>query len=339
MKVPHVKSRWLFGSLGIALVAGAVAGTAPVRAEETSFTIGTARDVQLGAQIAMAKHKGFFKAEGLDIKVAFFGSGAEATSAMAAGKLQIGTFGDFPTIAMISAKLPVKMLTATAEISGTQQVVVRKGITKPADLKGKKIGLLVGSSSESFLSSMLRHYKVPLKSVEFINMRPPEQVAALARGDIDGLTVWQPYLLRAKNRAGGHALVSALRSYIPGMEGPVSFYAAYSVLVVRDEFLGKNPSSIKAVLRALHKAETYINANKDDTAKSMEKNMRAAAKDLRVFLDENVYNMGLDAKFVKTLNKTVQFMHSVGKVKSKAKVEDYIAASSMKSLFPSRVSY
>ena len=339
MKVAQVKSRWLVGSLGVALFVGTLAGAGPVRGEETSFSIGTSRDLQLGAQIAMAKHKGFFKEEGLDIKVAYFGSGAEATSAMAAGKLQIGSFGDFPTIAMISGKLPVKILTAMAEISGTQQVVVRKGIDKPEDLKGKKIGLLVGSSSEALLNSMLKHYNVPLDTVELINMRPPEQVAALARGDIDGLTVWQPFLLRAKDKAGGHTMVSALRSFIPGMEGPLNFYAAYSVLVVRDEFLQKNPNSIKAVLRALQKAEKYINANKDDTAKSMEKNMRAAAKDLRVFLDENVYNMGLDAKFVKTLNNTVQFMHSVGKVKSKAKVEDYIAASYLKSLLPDRVTY
>ena len=339
MKVHQVKSHWLVGSLSVALIVGNLAGADPVRAEETSFTIGTARDLQLGAQIGMAKHKGFFKKEGLDITVAYFGSGAEETSAIAAGRLQIGSFGDFPTIGMISAKLPVKILTVIAEISGTQQVVVRKGINKPEDLKGKKIGLMVGSSSEALLNGMLHHYNIPLNSVELINMRPPEQVAALARGDIDGLTVWQPYVLRGKNQAGGHVLVSALKSYIPGMEGPLDFYAAYSVLVVRDEFLQKNPSSIKAVLRALQKAEKYINANKDDTAKTMEKDMRAPAKDLKVFLGENVYKMGLSAKFVRTLNHTVQFMHSVGKVKSKVKVEDYIAASHLKSVFPNLVTY
>ena len=339
MKDHRVKSQWLVGGLGVALLVGTLAGADSVRAEDKSFRIGTSRDLQLGAQIGLAAEKGFFKKEGLDVKVAYFGSGAEMTSAMAAGRLQIGSFGDFPTVGMISGKLPVKILTAVAEISGTQQLVVRKGIKRPRDLKGAKIGLLVGSSSEALLNSMLRHYNVPRKSVTLINMRPPEQVAALARGDIDGLTVWQPFLLRAKRQAGGHTMISALRSYIPGREGPLNFYAAYAVLVSRDAFLKKNPNSIKAVLRAMKKAEDYINANEADAAKTMEKVMRAPAKDLKVFLGENVYKMGLDAKFVKTLNNTVEFMHSVGKVKSKAKVENYIAASYMKSLYPKRVSY
>jgi aliphatic sulfonates family ABC transporter substrate-binding protein len=339
MSTLRKKTGWLVGSVSVALLAGSVMVADAARAEEMSFTIGTSRDLQLGAQIGIAKHKGFFKAEGLDIKVAYFESGAEETSALAAGKLHIGSFGDFPTISMVSSNLPVKILTSVAEISGTQQVVARKGINKPEDLKGKKIGLLVGSSSESLFNTTLGHFGVPLESVEILNMRPPEQIAALARGDIDALTVWQPFVLRAKNKAGGHAMVSALQSFIPGMEGPLSYYAAYSVLVVRNEFLQENPNSIKSVLRALKKAEDYINGNKDDAAKTMEKDMRAPAKDLRVFLDENVYKMGLDAKFVKTLNNTVNFMHSVGKVKSKAKVENFIDDSFLKSVHPELVTY
>ena len=74
-------------------------------------------------------------------------------------------------------------------------------------------------------------------------------------------------------------------------------------------------------------------------AKTMEKDMRAPAKDLRVFLGENVYDMGLDAKFVKTLNRTVAYMHSVGKIKSKPSVESYIDDSFLKSVFPNLVTY
>lgn len=334
-----MKSQWLIGGLGAALLLGALTGADPVHADDTKFTIGTARDLQLGAQIGMAKHKGYFKEEGLDIKVAYFGSGAEMTSAMAAGKLHVGSFGDFPSMIMIASKLPVKVVTGVAEISGTQQVVVSKRIKTPQDLKGKKVGLLVGSSAESLLNSMLSHYGVSRKSVELVNMRPPEQVAALARGDIDGVAVWQPYALRSKAQAGGHAMVSALQSYIPGKEGPVDFYAAYSLLMVRDGFLQKNPNTMKAVLRALLKAQKFINGNKDATAKTMEKDMRAPAKDLRVFLDENVYDISINAKLVKTLNKTVGFMHSIGKIKSKPKVEDHIAASYLKSVDPKLVSY
>ena len=331
----RMKSHWLVGTLAVALIAGA----ASVRAEDTEFQIGSSRDLQLGAQLGIAMHKGFFKEEGLDIKVAYFTSGAEMTSALAAGQLKLGSFGDFPTVNMIAGNLPVKIITGVAEISGTQQLVVANGINKPGDLKGKKIALTVGSSAESLFAATLDNFGVPLDSVEVLNMSAPEQVAAMARGDVDGITVWQPYVLRAKNQAGGHAMISALKSFIPGMEGPLSYYAAYSVLVVRTEWLDKNPNTMLKVLRAMKKAQDYINSNKDDTAKTMEKDMRAPAKDLRVFLDENVYDMGIDKKFVRTLNKTVGFMHRVGKIKSKPSVESFIDDSYLKKVIPNRVTY
>ncbi len=339
MKLHRNRSRWLVAGVSLALLVGSAAVGTQAFAEETKFTIGTARDLQLGAQIGMAKHKGFFKEEGLDVEVAYFGSGAEMTSAMAAGKLQIGSFGDFPSIIMVSKKLPVKIVSVMAEISGTQQVVVSKNVKQPSDLKGKKIGLLVGSSAESLLNGTLRHFKIPLDSVELVNMRPPEQVAALARGDIDGLAVWQPHAYRAKTQAGGHALVSALESFVPGMEGPLSYYAAYSLLMVRDEFLNANPNSMKAVLRALNKATKYVNGNKDDTATTMEEDMRAPAKDLRVFLDENVYDMTLSSKLITTLDNTVNFMHEVGKIKSKPNFRDAISSSFLKSVSADLVAY
>ena len=339
MKLHRNRSRWLVAGISLALLVGSAAAGTQAFAEETKFTIGTARDLQLGAQIGMAKHKGFFKEEGLDVEVAYFGSGAEMTSAMAAGKLQIGSFGDFPSIIMVSKKLPVKIVSVMAEISGTQQVVVSKNVKQPSDLKGKKIGLLVGSSAESLLNGTLRHFKIPLDSVELVNMRPPEQVAALARGDIDGLAVWQPHAYRAKTQAGGHALVSALESFVPGMEGPLSYYAAYSLLMVRDEFLNANPNSMKAVLRALNKATKYVNGNKDDTATTMEEDMRAPAKDLRVFLDENVYDMTLSSKLITTLDNTVNFMHEVGKIKSKPNFRDAISSSFLKSVSADLVAY
>ena len=339
MNMLRMKSHWLVGALAVALLAGTFGDATSVRADDTKFKIGSSRDLQLGAQLGMAMHKGFFKEEGLDIQVAYFTSGAEMTSALAAGQLQLGSFGDFPTVNMIASNLPVKIITSVAEISGTQQLVVKEGINKPEDLKGKKIALTVGSSAESLFASTLANYKIPLDSVEVLNMSAPEQVAAMARGDVDGITVWQPYVLRAKNQAGGHAMISALKSFIPGMEGPLNFYAAYSVLVVRNEFLAKNPNTMKKILRAMKKAEEYINANKDDTAKTMEKDMKAPAKDLRVFLDENVYKMGLDPKFVKTLNRTVNYMHSVGKIKSKPSVQSFIDDSYMKSVLPDLVTY
>ena len=106
MNMLRMKSHW-FGRHSCRCVARRYIGdAASVRAEDTKFKIGSSRDLQLGAQLGIAMHKGFFKEEGLDIQVAYFTSGAEMTSALAAGQLKLGSFGDFPTVNMIAGICP-----------------------------------------------------------------------------------------------------------------------------------------------------------------------------------------------------------------------------------------
>ena len=332
-------AKWFGLILSLMFVSPIIAdGAAP---ETTKLTIGSSKDVQLGAQLTIAKRKGWFKEEGLDVTVAYFTSGAEETAALAAGAIKIGSFGDSPTSNMMGAALPIKVIAAQAEITGTQHVVVRKGINKPEDLIGKKVGLTVGSGAEPLFLGFLNHYGVSSDKVKILNMRAPEQVAALARGDIDGLAVWQPHALRAKQKAGGHSIVSGTHSFIPGKEGPIDFYGAYSLLSVRDEFIKSSPNTILAILRALNRATKFLNdpKNLDEAAKLTEKDMGQSLGDLKVFLQENIYDMSINPKVVRTVTRTINFLHSKGKLKSKPNFDKFLHLRFLKEIDPSLIKY
>ena len=72
-------------------------------------------------------------------------------------------------------------------------VVAKKSITKPADLKGKKVGVLLGGTVEYFAKLYLASGGVDLKDVEVVNLRPMEMVTGLVRGDIDAFVIFQPF--------------------------------------------------------------------------------------------------------------------------------------------------
>ena len=138
MRSKHTRKDWVIRScLGVAFVAAALsAAPSSVDAEETSFTIGTARDLQLGAQIGMAKHKGFFEEEGLDITVAYFGSGAEMTSAMergvpqADGSRMVGPTFDVEKVAeavLFIANLPLDTNVLFMNMMATKMPFVGRG--------------------------------------------------------------------------------------------------------------------------------------------------------------------------------------------------------------------
>ena len=336
------KRMWIGLALAVLfLLPGLASGAMMGKPEQTNIRIGSSKDLQLGAQIGYAKAKGWFKEKGINVTPAYFTSGAEMTSAMAAGALKIGSFGDGPTANMLGGRLPIKIITAMAEISGTQQVVVRKGINHPKDLIGKKVGLTVGSSSQPLFLSMLNHFGVDNNKVNILNMRAPEQVAAFVRGDIDGVAVWQPHVRAAKLKGGGHALISAVESFIPGAEGKVDFYSAYSIMSARNELINCCPNTIVTILSVLERATKVLQDKKnwDEASQKLVRDFERPADELKIYLNQNRYDMSIDKRMVKTLQTTINFLESKGKLKSKPNVNDFLEPKFLKQINPALVSY
>lgn len=312
------------------------AGTAAAQPEVRSLKIGTARDPQLATEIAVAKYKGFFEQEGLNVEISYFVSGAEMMSAVAAKQLWLGSFGDSPAINLRAGGHPVKVIARMADISGTQQIVVQKGVTRAEDLKGKKVGLQVGSSAEAVLGEFLKANGLKMGDVQVVNMSPPDQVAAFGRGDIHAVSVWQPFVLRAK-QAGGHALASANRSFIPGQEGAKKYYAVHAVLVGREEFLKQNPKTVEAALRAMIKAAEFARGNPDETAKILGRDIQFPVEDIKAMVLENQYDMSITPEMAADLARTIEFLAGLGKLKTKPKVEELLDVGFLSRLAPDLV--
>ena len=64
-----------------------------------------------------------------------------------------------------------------------------KGISKPADLKGKKIGLPLGTISEFYLGRFLNLNGMNVSDVTIINLPVTQDVTALANGSVDAVVV------------------------------------------------------------------------------------------------------------------------------------------------------
>ncbi len=126
-----------------------------------------------------------------------FDSGADVITAIASGSIDIGYVGSSPLAAAASRELPIETIYVVGLISDAEALAV-KGITKPEDLKGKKIATPFVSTAHYSLLTALKHWKVDPKSVQILNLRPPEIAAAWERGDIDGAYVWDPVLAQLK---------------------------------------------------------------------------------------------------------------------------------------------
>src|SRR5262245_48212691 len=128
----------------------------PLADAQTKVAIGTARDPNLGAQIVIAREKGYFRDANLDADIKYFPSGGDLMSAFVGGSVAYGSAGATPVLTIRSRPFPLKIISQISDISGAQQLLVKKSVNSLDALRGKKVGLLRGTASEALFNSIAK---------------------------------------------------------------------------------------------------------------------------------------------------------------------------------------
>jgi len=143
------------------------------------------------AKVAQADNT-FEKASGAKVDWRKFDSGASIVRALASGDVQIGNLGSSPLAVAASQQVPIEVFLLASQLGNSEALVVKKNITKPEDLIGKRIAVPFISTTHYSLLAALKHWGIKPGQVEIINLQPPAIIAAWQRGDIDGAYVWSP---------------------------------------------------------------------------------------------------------------------------------------------------
>ena len=156
-----------------------------------------------------------------------------------AGAIDIGsTAGAAALVARINGN-PIKAIYAFSRPEWTA-LVTRKdtGITKPADLKGKRVAVTRGTDPHIFLIRALQGAGLTEKDAKLVLLQHPDGRTALDRGDVDAWAGLDPMMAAAEIE-----------------NGDVLFFRdaaanTWGVLDVREAFAKENPDLVKAVIAA-----------------------------------------------------------------------------------------
>lgn len=235
----------------------------------------SAADVKIGFQLTYTPVKAQFDAIkkgalGKSVEFVQFNSGGDVINAMASGAIDISLNGSSPTAAGVSRGVDMQVVYIYDNINNAEALVVRNGsgIVAPQDLKGKKIAVPFGSTTHFHMMFALEQFGLSPKSVNVIDMSPPDMTAAWERGDIDGGFVWDPAL--GKMKANGHVLISS---------GELSNWgkATFDAMVARKGFTDKNPEFMCKFIKMVAAADADYRANPNDYGPGSEK-AKAIAK-------------------------------------------------------------
>jgi taurine transport system substrate-binding protein len=180
-----------------------------------------------------------------------FDGGADVIAAIASGSLDIGYVGSSPLAAAASRELPIETIALVGLISEAEALAVRD-ISKPEELAGKKIATPFVSTAHYSLLTALKHWNIDPKSVEILNLRPPEIAAAWSRGDIDGAYVWDPVLAEIKKSG----TVLATSADVANWGGPT-----FDAWIVSKSFAEKHPDLVATFVKVTGDATAAYRAN------------------------------------------------------------------------------
>jgi NitT/TauT family transport system substrate-binding protein len=94
------------------------------------------------------------------------------------------------------------------------RIIARRssGIARLGDLRGKRVGTALNTSAHYFLSKMARHAGLAESDVTAVAVPLPDMPAALKRGDVDAISIWEPQAQNSQQTLGGDAVVFQDRS-------------------------------------------------------------------------------------------------------------------------------
>lgn len=205
--------------------------------------------------VIVAAEKKFFEKEGLPAAITNFASGSVAADAFRAGRGHIVVTGDLPAMRLWNqGNIGICPQANYSELS---IIVARSHIKSAADMRGRKVGVLIGSTSEFFAQLYLARGNVKLNEVDLINLRPAEMVTGLARADIDAFVIWQPF--------GWRALAAVKDAHILTTAG--GYFHEWEAVTTTREYANTHAAEIGAFLRGLDAAGKWIPGNLDEAAK------------------------------------------------------------------------
>ena len=212
--------------------------------------------------LTLAEQMGYYKDEGVAVKLIPFQTLADGRRAFEKGHIDImaGTLMEFYSTREVAGINPVVFLVADFS-NGGDMLLAHKSITSVADLKGKKLGLEAGSVDVLTAANALASAQLGFDDVTLVSLPQPNNIKALLAGDIDAAQTYPPFATKALANPDIIRLFDT--SQTPG--------DIIDIIFTRRTIVTERKDDLAKISRAFERAVQYQNTNEEDAIARMAK--------------------------------------------------------------------
>lgn len=241
------------------------------------------------ALLMIAQERGMLAGQGLEVEMKQYVSGKLALAGLFSGEADVAAAADVPIAFAAFERDDFRVFATIGQTDDEPRMIARKdkGILKPADLAGKRIGTQKASAVHFFLHLFLLHHRIPADAVTLVFLPAEELPRALLDGKIDAFSMREPFIGEAREKLGERAVVFAQ----PGI------YYRTDSLVCTASFARDRSGTLGRIVRALLLAEDWAAEHPDEAVTLVARRLGAEREriaalwpdlDLRVSLDQSL---------------------------------------------------
>lgn len=258
-----------------------------------------------------------FKEDGIKVEWVPFNGGSPIIEALVSGELDFTTgIGNTPLINGYTSGAPLQAIALTSTDMKAYGIVVsgelKDKVKTVADLKGKKIALKGGSSTEENVLRALQLAGVEKEDVEVVNIAPINDLySAVLNHEVDAIGTLEPSVEAFTQRSDLFSLDisdSALNT-------------STSYAVVNTDFAEKNPEIVARFVKQMRIVQEYIEENRDEAKSVIAENTDYTVEEL-VCVDRWAYKDRFDDEDKKAFEEAVDFLVSIGQLEENVDISD-----------------
>jgi len=226
---------------------------------------------------------------------------------------QNNTKPDMAKVILISDRSPLDTIVALPEIKTI------------ADLKGKRIGAIIGTVyGELMVRRMLEAQGLSIKDVELVNMDGSDILDAMPKL-LDAGTTWEPHLTKAKQKGLNVIYSSAEDPTLPLSTG----------LIIRSNVIQEHPEAVRGLVAAWFEALALWQADPAKYGPMVAKVVGGTAEEAAnsqanfISLEQNIQQFA-DESLVKEAQVATDFLISIGQLNRAPDIKTLFDASFLK---------
>lgn len=241
--------------LAAVLVLAVQLGSAAAQMQKIRVSLSSRSNTNATYYVAQAR--GIFKEEGLEVEFIQINPRLGAMAVLNGDVTFTTSF--VSTFRGVVQGLPMKTVFILLK-KGVYYLMVRPEVIKePQDLKGKKLGVTAINGGDHIIGrELLRMKGIDPNTVQAIAVGDPAlRFQAVVTGLVQAVSVPPPYDVQLQNHG------------LRAISGPPEVGVPSSGLFAADKLIKENPLVLRRTIRALLKANRFIEANRDETIRIM----------------------------------------------------------------------